>query len=61
VLIKKGELVLFSVGRASEFQVSIRLEAMQDGRMGEQIKLRNNESGRTLTGIVSGQGTARGM
>jgi len=61
VLIKKGELVLFSVGRASEFQVSIRLEAMQDGRMGEQIKLRNNESGRTLTGIVSGQGIARGM
>ena len=61
VLIKKGELVLFLVGKASEFQVSIRLEALQDGRLGEQIKLRNSESGRTLTGIVSGQGTARGM
>ena len=61
LLIKKGELVLFSVGKASEFQVSIRLEALQDGRLGEQIKLRNSESGRTLTGIVSGQGTARGM
>lgn len=61
LLIKKGELVLFSVGKASEFQVSVRLEAMQDGRLGEQIKLRNTESGRTLTGIVSGQGVARGM
>ncbi len=61
LLIKKGELVLFSVGKASEFQVSVRLEAMQDGRLGEQIKLRNSESGRTLTGIVSGKGAASGM
>lgn len=61
LLIKKGELVLFSVGKPSEFQVSVRLEAMQDGRLGEQIKLRNSESGRTLTGIVSGKGAASGM
>lgn len=61
LLIKKGELVLFSVGKTSEFQVSVRLEAMQDGRLGEQIKLRNSDSGRTLTGIVSGKGAASGM
>jgi flagella basal body P-ring formation protein FlgA len=61
LMIKKGDLVLFSVGRPSEFQVSVRLEAMQDGRLGEQIKLRNSDSGRTLVGIVTGQNAVRGM
>jgi flagella basal body P-ring formation protein FlgA len=61
LLVKKGELVLFSVGRATEFQVSVKLEALQDGRLGDQIKLRNNESGRTLSGMVSGPGAVRGM
>lgn len=61
LMVKKGELVLFSVGRATDFQVLVRLEALQDGRLGEQIKLRNTESGRTLSGIVSGQNAARGL
>lgn len=61
LMVKKGELVLFSVGQSTDFQVSVRLEALQDGRLGEQIKLRNTESGRTLSGIVSGQNAARGL
>jgi flagella basal body P-ring formation protein FlgA len=61
LMVKKGELVLFSIGKTSEFQVSIRLEALQDGRIGEQIKLRNNESGRTLNGVVTAMGAVRGM
>jgi len=61
LLIKKGELVRFSVGKGPDFQVSVRLEALQDGRLGEQIKFRNNESGRTLSGVVSGQNAAQGL
>lgn len=60
ILVKKGELVQLTVGKSGEFQISVRLEAMQDGRLGEQIKLRNTESGRILGGVVTGKGLVRG-
>ena len=60
IMVKKGELVQLTVGRPGEFQISARLEAMQDGRLGEQIKLRNAESGRILSGFVTGKGLVKG-
>lgn len=60
IMVKKGELVQLIVGRPGEFQISVRLEAMQDGRLGEQIKLRNAESGRILGGVVTGKGSVKG-
>jgi len=60
-LVKRGELVLMTVGTPATFQISVKAEAMQDGRAGEQIKLRNTESGRTLSAVVTGKGTARGL
>jgi len=60
IMVKKGDLVQLTVGKAGEFQISVRLEAMQDGRLGEQIKLRNAESGRILGGVVTGKGLVRG-
>ena len=60
IMVKKGELVQLTVGRPGEFQISVRLEAMQDGRLGEQIKLRNAESGRILGGVVTGKGSVKG-
>lgn len=39
VLVKRGQMVLMSVGQPQGFQISARVEAMQDGRFGEQIKL----------------------
>jgi flagellar basal body P-ring formation protein FlgA len=60
IMVKRGELVQLTVGKAGEFQISVRLEAMQDGRLGEQIKLRNNESGRILGGVVTGKGFVKG-
>ena len=60
IMVKKGELVRLVIGRPGEFQISVRLEAMQDGRLGEQIKLRNAESGRILGGVVTGKGSVRG-
>ncbi len=59
-LVRKGEAVNLSIGTPASFMVTVRLEAMQDGRLGEQIKMRNPESGRTLTGIVTGKGMVRG-
>jgi flagella basal body P-ring formation protein FlgA len=60
LLVKRGEMVVLSIGRPSEFEITIKLEAMQDGRMGEQIKLKNAETGRILNGIVTGPGQLRG-
>lgn len=60
IMVRKGELVQLTVGKTGEFQISVRLEAMQDGRLGEQIKLRNAESGRILGGVVTGKGSVRG-
>ncbi len=60
LMIKRGELVIYSIGRPSQFEVSIKLEALQDGRLGEHIRMRNNESGRTLSGVVTGLGTVSG-
>lgn len=59
-LVKKGELVNLSIGAPGSFMVTVKLEAMQDGRLGEQIRMRNPESGRMLTGTVSGRGLVRG-
>ena len=61
MLVRRGELVLMTVGTPKTFEISVKAEAMQDGKMGEQIKLRNTESGRMLSGIVTGKGTARGL
>ncbi len=61
LLVKKGDQVNLIVGRPPEFMISVKLEALQDGRLNEQIKLRNPESGTTLSGIITGKGAARGL
>jgi flagella basal body P-ring formation protein FlgA len=61
VLVKQGQSALMSVGQNSSFQITVRVEAMQDGRMGEQIRLKNPDSGRLLTGTVTGPNAVRGL
>lgn len=61
VLVKRGQMVLMSVGQSTGFQISARVEAMQDGRYGEQIKLKNRESGRLLSGMVKGPNRVQGL
>ena len=60
-LVRRGDLVVMTVGAPGTFQISVKAEALQDGKMGEQIRLRNTESGRTLSAIVTGKGQARGV
>ena len=60
-LVKRGEMVLMTIGSPATFEISVKAVAMHDGRGGEQIKLRNTESGRTLSGVVTGKGTAKGL
>lgn len=61
VLIRRGESVLMQIGQGRGFSITARLEALQDGRMGEQIRLRNLESGRQLSGVVVAKDTVRGL
>lgn len=58
MMVRRGQLVMVSAGGASGFRVVARLEALQDGRMGEQIKLKNKESGRQISAVVTGLNTA---
>jgi flagella basal body P-ring formation protein FlgA len=61
VLVKRGQMVLLSVGQAQGFQISARVEALQVGRFGEQIKLKNRDSGRELSGRVQGPNQVTGL
>lgn len=60
VLVRQGQSVLLTVGQGNGFTVTVRLEALQDGRLGDRVMLRNMESGRTVSGIVTGLNAARG-
>lgn len=60
VLVKRGQTVLMSVGQAQGFQITARVEALQDGRMGEKVQLKNSESGKILSGVVKGPNTVQG-
>ena len=61
ILVKQGQAVILTVGQSSGFAITARVEALQDGRMGEQIRLKNPESGRILSGVVTGPNAARGL
>ena len=61
VMVKQGQSVMFSVGNGKDFQISIRMEAMQDGRLGEQVRLKNPDSGRQVSGVVTGLNSAKGL
>ncbi len=59
-LIKKGDKVLFSIV-ARGMLVKAMVEALEDGHMGEQIKLINKDSGKIVTGIVTGKNKVSGL
>lgn len=61
VLVKRGQLVQLTVGRSAGFLVTAHVEALQDGRMGEQVKAKNPDSGRVLTAVVKGPSTLEGL
>jgi len=53
--------VRLNVGQKTGFTVSATVEALQDGRRGEIIKLKNLESGRVINGLITGQNAAQGL
>ena len=61
LLIRRNHLVQFTLSNAPGLQISLQLQAMDDGRIGDQIRLKNPDSGRVLTGLVVGRNLVRGL
>jgi flagella basal body P-ring formation protein FlgA len=61
LLVRRGQQVLVNVGEGRGFLITVRAEAQQDGMLGEQIRLKNTESGRLLSAVVTGVNLARGL
>ena len=59
IMVKRGQDVLVTASAGQGFQITVKAEALQDGAMGEMIRLKNTESGRSLSAEVTGQGTAK--
>jgi flagella basal body P-ring formation protein FlgA len=58
LMVKKGQQVVLTVASGG-MEISVRVEALEDARLGDQVKLRNPESGRAIAGVVTGRGSAR--
>ena len=59
VLVRRGQEVQVTAGVGQGFLITMRAEALQDGGMGEQIRLKNSESGRSLTAVITGPNAAK--
>jgi flagella basal body P-ring formation protein FlgA len=59
LLVRRGQLIAVSMQGVPGLRISARLEAMQDGRHGQSVRLRNPESGRIVSAVVTGPGEAR--
>jgi len=61
LMVRKGQTATMTLGQGQGFQVTVRVEAQRDGHMGEQIRLKNPDSGRLLSGVVTGPNAVRGL
>ena len=61
LMVRKGQSATLTVGQNGSFQITVRVEAQQDGHLGEQIRLKNPESGRLISGVVTGPNTLKGL
>jgi flagella basal body P-ring formation protein FlgA len=61
LMVRKGQSAMLTVGQNGSFQITVRVEAQQDGHLGEQIRLKNPESGRLISGVVTGPNALKGL
>ncbi len=61
LMVRKGQSAMLTVGQGAGFQITVRVQAEQDGHLGEQIRLRNTESGRLISGVVTGPNALKGL
>jgi flagella basal body P-ring formation protein FlgA len=59
VLVRRGQEVQVTAGVGQGFLITMRAESLQDGGIGEQIRLKNSESGRSLIAVITGPNAAK--
>lgn len=59
ILVRRGQPVVLALERVPGLIIQITVEALEDGRFGDQIRFKNKESGRITTGQIVGRGHAR--
>ena len=59
-MIKKGDSVLLETGKG-QLLISIRMTALEEGKLDDQVNLMNPESGETVRAIVTGPGQTKGI
>jgi flagella basal body P-ring formation protein FlgA len=57
-LVQSGETVRLSM-ESGTFRVAILAHALQNGRLGDRIKVRNTDSNRAITVVVTGRGEVK--
>ena len=60
LMIKKGDSVLLETGKG-QLLISIRMTALEEGKLDDQVILMNPESGETVRAIVTGPGKTKGI
>ena len=60
LMVKKGDDVFLVIERGS-LSITTKMLALEDGKFGAQIKLKNPESQEIVSGIVSGPGKTKGI
>lgn len=60
-LVRKGEPVQHVISSVTGLTLSVKLEAAEDGFAGEQIRLKNPESGKTVMGRVTGRNKTKSL
>lgn len=58
ILVRRGGRVTLRLSRGA-LELTIKVEALHDARMGESVRLVNPASGKVFSGIVTGQAEAR--
>ena len=61
LMVRKGQSAMLTVGQGAGFQITVKVQAEQDGHLGEQIRLKNTESGRLIVGVVTGPNALKGL
>lgn len=59
--VRRGNTVLTTWAPTPGLAVTARLESLDDGRLGDTIRLRNRDSGRVVSAQISGQNQAVGQ
>ena len=61
LLVRRGETVTLSISQGPGVVISAQVEAMQDGKLRDQIRLKNRDSGRIISGVVRGANVVAGL